>query len=76
MAAIHHIGCLKEAFHTSGTPCFAKFGEDILIIGRDMLPKLILKQSPPMAKFLLPVSILTRLYLWHLNMCDDKKLAK
>jgi len=57
MAAVRNIrctGCLNEAFHTSGTPLFylhAKFGENILISGRDMPPKLNSKQRPFAVEF-------------------------
>jgi len=49
MAAGRHIGCLKEAFHTSGTTFFylyAKLGKDIFISGRDTPPKSNSKLRP------------------------------
>jgi len=34
------------------------------------------KTAPPGGRVLLPVSILTCVYLWHPYICDDKKLVK
>jgi len=50
MAAVRHLGCSKEAFHTSGDTK-TKFGRGILIGGGDMPPELNLKQFPIVAKF-------------------------
>jgi len=54
MAAIHYLGCLKEALHTLGDPIFylhTKFSKAILINGRDIPQKLDLKQSTLAAEF-------------------------
>jgi len=56
MAAVLHVGCLKEVFHTLGDSIFylhTEFSKDILIGGGDMPPKLNRKskQHPLAAEF-------------------------
>jgi len=61
MAAVHLLGCLKEAFHTSGDPIFYlthQFGEDILLGGGSMLPKFEFEAMTP-GGILFPVPIST-----------------
>jgi len=65
MAAVHHHGYLKKAFHTSGDPMFSihtKFGKDILMRGRDAT-KSEFETTPSDGKILLPVPISTRVFL-------------
>jgi len=64
MAAVRHIGCLKEAFHTLGDPIFylhTKFSEDNLIGGGDIPPTLNSEQRPLAAGFV--SSYATLIYL-------------
>jgi len=54
MTVVRHIGCLKEAFHTSGDPIsylHTKYGKGILIGNRDMPAKLLWKQRLLAAEF-------------------------
>jgi len=57
MVAVRHLGCLKNAFHTSGIPfstytVHAEFSEGILIGGGNMALKLNSKQRPWQRNFI------------------------